>query len=104
MMTKAIRIHQNGGPEVLQWEEVEVGEPGEARNVLQELKDRGKTLPVIVGGRLNEVPEQTNTGLPVDVTGHLAELGSIPCSSVEELLIVLDRLASDLNARRAPLA
>jgi NADPH2:quinone reductase len=27
-MTHAIRIHQNGGPGVLQWEEVEVGEPG----------------------------------------------------------------------------
>ena len=27
-MAHAIRIHQTGGPEVLQWEEVEVGEPG----------------------------------------------------------------------------
>jgi len=27
-MTHAIRIHQAGGPEVLQWEEVEVGDPG----------------------------------------------------------------------------
>ena len=27
-MTHAIRIHKNGGPEVLQWEEVEVGDPG----------------------------------------------------------------------------
>jgi NADPH2:quinone reductase len=27
-MTKAIRIHQTGGPEVMQWEDVEVGEPG----------------------------------------------------------------------------
>jgi NADPH2:quinone reductase len=27
-MTKAIRIHQTGGPEVLQWEDIEVGEPG----------------------------------------------------------------------------
>jgi NADPH2:quinone reductase len=27
-MTKAIRVHQPGGPEVLQWEDVEVGEPG----------------------------------------------------------------------------
>ena len=27
-MTHAIRIHQNGGPEVLTWEEVDVGEPG----------------------------------------------------------------------------
>jgi NADPH2:quinone reductase len=27
-MTHAIRVHQTGGPEVLKWEEVEVGEPG----------------------------------------------------------------------------
>ena len=24
---KAVRIHQNGGPEVMQWEDVEVREP-----------------------------------------------------------------------------
>ncbi len=27
-MTKAIRVHQPGGPEQMRWEEVEVGEPG----------------------------------------------------------------------------
>ncbi|MSO84326.1 MAG: quinone oxidoreductase [Rhodospirillales bacterium] len=27
-MTKAMRIHQTGGPEVLRWEDVSVGEPG----------------------------------------------------------------------------
>src|SRR5947209_2962703 len=27
-MPHAIRIHHNGGPEVLQWEEVEVADPG----------------------------------------------------------------------------
>jgi NADPH2:quinone reductase len=27
-MSRAIRLHQTGGPEFLQWEEVEVGEPG----------------------------------------------------------------------------
>ena len=27
-MAKAIRFHQHGGPEVLRWEEVEVGDPG----------------------------------------------------------------------------
>ena len=27
-MSHAIRIHETGGPEVLKWEEVEVGEPG----------------------------------------------------------------------------
>jgi len=27
-MTKAIRIHQTGGPEVMRWEDVEIGQPG----------------------------------------------------------------------------
>jgi NADPH2:quinone reductase len=27
-VSKAIRIHKNGGPEVMQWEDVEVGDPG----------------------------------------------------------------------------
>ncbi len=27
-MTKAIQIHQTGGPEVLKWEEIQVGDPG----------------------------------------------------------------------------
>ncbi len=27
-MTKAIRIHENGGPDVMRWEDVEVGAPG----------------------------------------------------------------------------
>jgi len=28
-MSKAIRIHQHGGPEALKWEDVEVGAPSE---------------------------------------------------------------------------
>lgn len=30
-MVHAIRIHQHGGPEVMKWEEIEVGEPGEGQ-------------------------------------------------------------------------
>ncbi len=30
-MTRAIRIHEPGGPDVLRWEEVEVGEPGDGQ-------------------------------------------------------------------------
>ena len=28
-MVHAIRIHKTGGPEVLSWEEVEIGKPGQ---------------------------------------------------------------------------
>ncbi|MCZ6488705.1 MAG: quinone oxidoreductase [Gammaproteobacteria bacterium] len=30
-MTKAIRIHETGGPEVLRWEDIDVGEPGKGQ-------------------------------------------------------------------------
>src|SRR5439155_27215713 len=35
-MPHAIRIHQSGGPEVLKWEEVEVGEPGSGQVKLRQ--------------------------------------------------------------------
>ena len=36
-MTKAIRIHQTGGPEVLCWEDIDVGEPGKGQVRLRRL-------------------------------------------------------------------
>jgi len=34
-MVHAIRIHQHGGPEVMKWEEIDVGEPGEGQVRIQ---------------------------------------------------------------------
>ena len=50
----------------------------------------GLDIPVYIGGRLNQVPESSNTSLPVDVTGRLAEAGAIVCGDVEAML---ERLA-----------
>ncbi|KAJ0099073.1 hypothetical protein Patl1_19818 [Pistacia atlantica] len=38
-MVKAIRVHELGGPEVLKWEDVEIGEPGEG-----EIRVRNKAI------------------------------------------------------------
>ncbi|PON56395.1 Alcohol dehydrogenase superfamily, zinc-type [Trema orientale] len=38
-MVKAIRVHELGGPEVLQWEDVEIGEPKEG-----EIRVRNKAI------------------------------------------------------------
>ena len=35
-MTHAIRIHENGGPEVLRWEAVDVPEPGPGEAVIRQ--------------------------------------------------------------------
>ncbi|OAY71586.1 2-haloacrylate reductase [Ananas comosus] len=40
-MVKAIRVHELGGPEVLKWEEVEIGEPKEG-----EIRVKNKAIGV----------------------------------------------------------
>ncbi|HXC73777.1 MAG TPA: alcohol dehydrogenase catalytic domain-containing protein, partial [Sphingomicrobium sp.] len=35
-MTHAIRVHETGGPDVLRWEEVEVGDPGAGQVTLRQ--------------------------------------------------------------------
>ncbi|MEE4238139.1 MAG: hypothetical protein V2I51_15570 [Anderseniella sp.] len=44
----------------------------------------GKPIPVLIGGRLNQVPETSNTSLPVDVGDQLAAAGAIVCREIED--------------------
>ena len=64
-----------------------------AREVRDALAAAGADLPLCVGGRLNQVPEESNSGLPVDVTRDIAALGATPCATPEALIDVLDTLA-----------
>ena len=50
-------------------------------------------IPVCIGGRLNQVPDDSNSGLPVDVTDDIRALGLIPCASLDDLTPLLRRLA-----------
>ena len=56
-------------------------------------------LPVLIGGRLNQIPPGSNTSLPVEVTDELSALGAVVCREVEDALPVLVALA---NARGQP--
>lgn len=69
-----------------------------ARDVLRALRDAGADLPVCMGGKLNQVPEESNSGLPVDVRADIADLGVAACASLDDLLPVLDRLAASRAA------
>jgi methylmalonyl-CoA mutase cobalamin-binding domain/chain len=60
-----------------------------ARAVKAAMKARGVDLPVLVGGRLNEVPKDTNSGLPVDVSSDIAAIGCIPCHDLDGMLVAL---------------
>lgn len=53
---------------------------------------RGVDMPVLVGGKLNEVPQASNTGLPVNVAPEIAALGAIPCAGLDDMLAGLTRL------------
>ena len=57
-----------------------------ARALRREMKSVSHELPVYLGGRLNQVPEGSNTSLPVDVTAKLREIGCQPCTDIEEML------------------
>ena len=57
--------------------------------VLAAMNARGLVVPVLVGGRLNEVPKDSNSGLPADVTEDIRALGCKPCASLDDMLEAL---------------
>ena len=63
-----------------------------AQAVKAAMAARGLALPVLIGGRLNEVPNDSNSGLPVDVTKDIADLGCLPCADLDEMLAALRSL------------
>ncbi len=66
---------------------------GVAKNYIDRLVDEivksGQSFEIYVGGRLNAVPDGSNTGLPVDVDKALAARGVVACRCVEDMLISL---------------
>ena len=65
----------------------------------EEMILRELTLPVFVGGRLNQVPDGSNTSLPVDVSDRLSEAGVAACASVDEML---STLADEARRNQSP--
>jgi methylmalonyl-CoA mutase cobalamin-binding subunit len=59
------------------------------------LSARGLQVPVLIGGRLNEVPANTNSSLPVDVTADIARTGAIPCADLDAMMVELARIGRE---------
>lgn len=59
----------------------------------QELDALGLQIPVLIGGRLNQIPESSNTSLPVEVGDELRALGAVVCREVEDAVPALVDLA-----------
>ncbi|HXP76197.1 MAG TPA: hypothetical protein VN823_18800 [Stellaceae bacterium] len=69
----------------------------------------GIAVPIFVGGKLNRVPDGSNTSLPVDIRDELAAAGAIVCPGVETMLerisdMVVEQASapSALESRSAP--
>ncbi len=65
---------------------------GVALRYFQDLRDQGVDVPVLIGGRLNQIPEGSNSSLPVDVGDELAAAGAVVCREAAELVPRLARL------------
>ncbi len=105
-MPRAIRFHQTGGPEVLQWEEVAVGEPGEGQvrvrhtavgvNFIDTYHRSGLyplPLPSGLGSEGAGVVEAVGPGVTlVGVGDRVAYAGGAPGSYAEVRLMPADRL------------
>ena len=63
------------------------------RALMAELEGLGVTAPVLIGGRLNEIPADSDSSLPLDVRAELRGLGVSPCGDAADLLPVLLDLA-----------
>ena len=105
-MTKAIRIHEHGGPEVLRWEDVEVGAPGPGQvrvkhsavglNYIDTYQRSGLyplQLPITLGMEGAGVVEELGEGVSgLAVGDRVAYAAPPPGSYAEARLSPADRL------------
>ena len=104
-MTKAIRIHETGGPEVLRWEDVEVGAPGPGQvrlthaavglNYIDTYQRSGLypvELPATLGMEGAGVVEALGEGVSTLKAGDRVAYAMGPGSYSEARLIAADRV------------
>ncbi|MCH8001128.1 MAG: quinone oxidoreductase [Proteobacteria bacterium] len=106
-MTKAIRIHETGGPEVLRWEDVEVGAPGPGQvrlthaavglNYIDTYQRSGlyplPAMPATLGMEGAGVVEELGEGVSGLATGDRVAYATPPPGSYSEArLIAADRV------------
>ncbi len=104
-MTNAIKIHQTGGPEVLQWEAIEVGDPkaGEVRlkhtavglNYIDMYHRTGLyplPLPFVPGMEAAGIVEEIGSGVTDLKVGDRVAYSSVMGAYTEARLIAADRV------------
>jgi len=117
-MVHAIRIHKTGGPDVLTWEEVEIGKPGpgEARirqtavglNFIDTYNRGGiypVPLPTVLGNEAAGVIEELGPGVSDLKVGDRVAYGNAPIGSYAEARLIpagrLVKLPDGVSDRQA---
>lgn len=62
------------------------------RSLRSELDRLGVDVPVFIGGKLNEVPVDSLSSMPVDVTDELRTAGAVVCNRMEDMLTELVKM------------
>jgi NADPH2:quinone reductase len=105
-MVHAVRIHEPGGPEVLRWEEVTVGPPGQGQvrlrqtavglNYIDTYHRSGlyplPALPATLGVEGAGVVEAVGPGVTTLHPGDRVAYGAVPGAYAQSRLIAADRL------------
>jgi len=63
----------------------------------QEMARIGLDVPIFIGGKLNQIPDDSPSSVPVDVTDQLQALGAVVCHRVEDMLERLLEMAQERN-------
>ena len=57
------------------------------------MADKQLDIPLLIGGRLNQIPEDSNSSLPVDVGDRLSQSGAVVCRNASEIISNLQVIA-----------
>ncbi|MFX0151439.1 MAG: cobalamin-dependent protein, partial [Candidatus Hodarchaeota archaeon] len=55
-------------------------------SLYQEMSKLNLRIPVLIGGKLTQIPNNSTSSKPIDVTDLLASLGAIVCHSIEDVI------------------
>ena len=105
-MSKGIILHKNGGPEVLTWEDIEIGKPGPGQVLLRQtaiglnfIDVYHRTglypvnLPSSIGSEAAGIVEDIGDGVTdIKVGQRVAYAGGAPGAYVEQRIMPADRL------------
>jgi methylmalonyl-CoA mutase cobalamin-binding subunit len=59
----------------------------------QEMARLELEIPILIGGKLNQIPADSPSSMPVDVSADLRALGAVVCHRVEEMLVAVAKMA-----------